>query len=389
MNTENEEMVSTQNENTVAKAVNEEEVVVVGKGLLGKLLEVRKRVPYLQKKSLGHQYNYVGSSDVLGALRAELDNQGLMLFPHVIDKELHMTTAEITQKNNTKLRTTIFTELKMEFEWVDVESGESKSVPFYAQGLDYDGEKGIGKALTYAEKYFLLKQFNIPTDQLDPDAFQQQSGLLTPNFITNEQVNELSGIVLDIVQTRYRLGEQVTGDTIVQNLGVSTLEKIEVKNFQSTKGILKSWLNETQAQLGMMKMNMNPLTQQPMMNQQQQMPMPLYEGQQEHNPYYQMSDEGQMSYPSYPENTAFQESVNTVPTSLKQFTGELVFVTPPAQHNGQLQCALNLIANDGTNLSVIVFGEHAVKQFESITTGTILSIAYSNGEGIPVFEQFV
>ena len=58
----------------------------------------------------------------------------------------------------------------MEMEWVDTESGETLSVPWYAQGVDLAGEKGVGKALTYAEKYFLLKFFHVPTKKDDPDS---------------------------------------------------------------------------------------------------------------------------------------------------------------------------------------------------------------------------
>jgi hypothetical protein len=60
-------------------------------------------------------------------------------------------------------------------EWVDTESGESYTIPWYGQGVDLAGEKGVGKALTYAEKYFILKQFNIPTDKDDPDSFQDKN----------------------------------------------------------------------------------------------------------------------------------------------------------------------------------------------------------------------
>jgi len=64
------------------------------------------------------------------------------------------------------------TELTVEFVWVNADNPEETIVcPWYGQGLD-TGEKGVGKALTYAEKYFLLKFFNIPTDEDDPDGAQ-------------------------------------------------------------------------------------------------------------------------------------------------------------------------------------------------------------------------
>lgn len=129
-----------------------------------KLIEVRKVVPYLKKESQGHQYNFTGSSQVLGAVRLKMDELGLLLIPRIISHTLHEKTALNTKEH--------LTELVMEFTWVNADNPEEKvSIPWYGQGLD-TGEKGVGKALTYAEKYFLLKQFNIATDKDDPDAFQ-------------------------------------------------------------------------------------------------------------------------------------------------------------------------------------------------------------------------
>lgn len=54
--------------------------------------------------------------------------------------------------------------------WHDCESGEELCVPWYGQGVDLAGEKGVGKALTYAEKYFLLKFFHVATKKDDPDS---------------------------------------------------------------------------------------------------------------------------------------------------------------------------------------------------------------------------
>lgn len=137
-----------------------------------KLIEVRKIVPYLQKESKGHQYNYVGSSQVLASVRQKMDELNLLLIPRVVGHQV-----ATTEKTNSKGSTTseYFTELDMEYTWVNAEDpNETITVPWYGQGIDTAGEKGVGKAMTYAEKYFLLKQFNIATDQDDPDSFQDR-----------------------------------------------------------------------------------------------------------------------------------------------------------------------------------------------------------------------
>lgn len=132
-----------------------------------KLIEVRKAVPYLQKEAKGHQYNYVSSSQVLSAVRRRMDEVGLMLIPTI-------TNTKVTAENDGK-RTTYFTELWIDFTWVNAEKpDETVKSSWYGQGIDIAGEKGVGKALTYAEKYYLLKTFNIATDTDDPDSFQDK-----------------------------------------------------------------------------------------------------------------------------------------------------------------------------------------------------------------------
>jgi hypothetical protein len=83
-------------------------------------------------------------------------------------------------------------------------------MPFYAQGVDIAGEKGVGKALTYGEKYFLLKTFNIATDKDDPDAFQEKAeSYRKPEPISSKEVGELKTKVLEFAQLRERTEQDV------------------------------------------------------------------------------------------------------------------------------------------------------------------------------------
>jgi hypothetical protein len=136
--------------------------------LSAKLLEVRKSVDYLQKEAEGKQFKYTSSSQVLVAVRNKMNELNLLLITRVVAKR-------VLNYENQKGVMVYFTELDLEMIWEDVDSGEQLIIPWYGQGVDLAGEKGVGKALTYAEKYFILKQFNIPTDKDDPDAFQEKN----------------------------------------------------------------------------------------------------------------------------------------------------------------------------------------------------------------------
>lgn len=136
--------------------------------LIEKLHEIYKNVGYIQKGQEGKQYKYVGSSDVLATVRSYMADLGVQLQPRI----LSASVKDFTTKSGT---VQLLTELNMTMTWVNVEDQNDKiELPWYAQGMDLAGEKGVGKALTYGEKYFLLKYFNIATDSDDPDAYQEK-----------------------------------------------------------------------------------------------------------------------------------------------------------------------------------------------------------------------
>jgi hypothetical protein len=173
-----------------------------------RLAIVRAAVPYLQKSQKGQQYQYVGSSDVLGALHSKINEVGVQLVPSIIS---HKVTEQIevgsqynkyTKQNDEKKRVTYFTELDMVMKWVNNDDpSDFIECPWYAQGVDIAGEKGVGKALTYAEKYFLLKYFNIATDKDDPDRFQEKMDKRNPETPTESSDKQSKSSGLSKAQT--------------------------------------------------------------------------------------------------------------------------------------------------------------------------------------------
>lgn len=155
--------------------------------LFEKLVEIRRNVPYLQKAEEGQQYKYVSNSQVVSAIRDLLDKHKVFLKTEILNqsiKEFH------SAKGTIQFMTTV----QMQFTWVNAENPEEQIVTHWeGQGVD-TGEKGIGKAATYAEKYFILKTFNIPTDKDDPDAYQNKvEQARRPERVTDEQLALLRG----------------------------------------------------------------------------------------------------------------------------------------------------------------------------------------------------
>ena len=130
-----------------------------------KLIEIQKSVDAFVKDgtNLSDKYDFVSGNAVLDTIRPKMNELGLLLVPSTKNGRVH---EGITKSGTTRF----LTEIDKEFIWIDCETGENYAVPFYAQRVDLAGEKGVGKAETYAEKYFLLKFYHVPTKKDDPDS---------------------------------------------------------------------------------------------------------------------------------------------------------------------------------------------------------------------------
>lgn len=132
--------------------------------LYEKLLAVQKNVDAIIKdgKNQSDKYDFASNENVLDRFRPLLNEHNLLLIPRMESALLH--------EGQTRSGTARYlTEITFTMVWHDVDSGEELDVPWYGQGVDLAGEKGVGKATTYAEKYFLLKFFHVPTRKDDPD----------------------------------------------------------------------------------------------------------------------------------------------------------------------------------------------------------------------------
>lgn len=148
-----------------------------------KLLEIKKKVPYIKKdreKGNGLLYSYATPEIVLGSINPLLNEAGIFLKTEVINcsttrifakkKAIDVYINKQAESVVIDVHETLF-DLDLRFTWIDTEDGERDECLFSASGVNGD-EKGLGSALTYAERYFILKTFNIPTGNDDPDAFQ-------------------------------------------------------------------------------------------------------------------------------------------------------------------------------------------------------------------------
>jgi len=129
-----------------------------------KLLKIQKEVKALKKDKKSFSYEYVTGNKLLSFIRPLMDREGLLLKQEVTS----IDNVRIDYETKKGSKEEMHTKVMMIFTWVDSETGEKDINLFGANGQN-DWEKGFGSALTYAERYFLLKYFHIATDEDDVD----------------------------------------------------------------------------------------------------------------------------------------------------------------------------------------------------------------------------
>ena len=121
--------------------------------LVQKLCSVMAAVERVAKNGRNefHKYDYAREADIVEAIRGELAKRNLFIFPSV---RTHTRTGEIT-------------DIMVRWKFCDGDSGEIEECDIPGSGHDRS-DKGVYKALTGSEKYFLMKAFLIPTGD-DPE----------------------------------------------------------------------------------------------------------------------------------------------------------------------------------------------------------------------------
>ena len=140
-----------------------------------KLHKIQAHILGLRKDKDGNNYRYVTGDKLLGYVKPLMNELGLILKQEIIsidnERQNYHTSFSYDKETKTwngKPKSEILSKVMMRFTWVDVETGEKDENLFGANGQN-DWDKGVGSALTYGERYFLLKFFHIATDEDDID----------------------------------------------------------------------------------------------------------------------------------------------------------------------------------------------------------------------------
>ena len=128
------------------------------------ILRVKADVPAVPKSQRNEQqnFNYRGIDAVVNAVSPAMTRHGLILTPNVLSVDI---TPAGTTRNGALQRHIL---VKVEFT-LSLPGGHSIVGTVYGEAID-SSDKGVSKAITVAERTFLIIVFTLPTDEPDPDS---------------------------------------------------------------------------------------------------------------------------------------------------------------------------------------------------------------------------
>ncbi|MWF62694.1 single-stranded DNA-binding protein [Staphylococcus haemolyticus] len=217
--------------------------------LFQKIADVKANIDGFTKDAKSYNYSYVSGSQVLHRIRNKMIENNLLLVPKTSEENYkQVEVTRFNKKAGREITTSEFiVEMKLTYVWINADKPEEQfEVTFYAVGQQDDVSKAHGTALTYAERYFLMKFFNIPTDEDDADAKQKQEKY---NKVSSKTVGVLKQEVFDFVDLMKSLGKDVTQQQAEQTFGIqdytSMSEQQAVTTINNIQAMAKKYKENT------------------------------------------------------------------------------------------------------------------------------------------------
>ncbi len=215
--------------------------------LFQKIADVKANIDGFTKDAKSYNYSYVSGSQVLHRIRNKMIENNLLLIPKTTEenyKQIQVT--RFNQKAKREITVTEFVvEMKLTYVWINADKPEEQlEIPFYAVGQQDDVSKAHGTGLTYAERYFLMKFFNIPTDEDDADAKEKQEKYANSS-------NQLKDILRDeankFIQIAENSGFSEKYKDEISKLKMMDVNILDKQQIIKTRNLIRRWIGEIES----------------------------------------------------------------------------------------------------------------------------------------------
>ena len=194
-----------------------------------KISEVMKNIEYLTKDDKVEfgttKYKAISEEKVTTGVRGQLVKQGIVIIP--IDQQSEINELIRTDKSVNMLSTV---HVKYRIQYID-DVNDFIEVESNGTGVDTQ-DKGVGKAMTYAYKYMLLRTFSIPTGE-DPDKISSaETDKKMENEVNNTVINETKLKALNDSIEKHKIADEKV-EAILAKYSYSNTSEIKMKDYMN------------------------------------------------------------------------------------------------------------------------------------------------------------
>lgn len=213
--------------------------------LYEKLSLIENEIGVIEKNlsvSLGRgSYKAVSERDVLDAIKPIEQKYRVYSYPY--DTEI-IKDETLEKSNNYGTSTSQFLRLKRVYRFVDIDDpDEHIDVISYGDGID-TGDKAPGKAMTYADKYALMKAYKLSTCD-DPDKDESPQEGYRRTYQQPQQARPQHAPKQPITETQKQtINTLYSKDELANILNKNHIPSLEALNIEQATYIINHKLNE-------------------------------------------------------------------------------------------------------------------------------------------------
>lgn len=192
-------------------ANEKKELAVEEMSIYQKLAGIRKMVEVIRKNKAGYNYKYVSEDEILAKVTAGMDKYHVLLYPGIVPQTMQVTPYSYTKVKGVKGGGTVEEKVNeilvnsdMTFTWVNLDNAtDTLEVPWTLVGQQSDASQAVGSGLSYLNRYFLLKFFQVATPDDDPDNWRskkQEAAQQEEQKLVDGMIDEIGAVVSDYLK---------------------------------------------------------------------------------------------------------------------------------------------------------------------------------------------
>ncbi|MEN1895146.1 ERF family protein [Staphylococcus nepalensis] len=208
--------------------------------LYQKIADVKANIDGFTKDTKGYNYSYVSGSQILHRIRSKMVEHNLLLVPSTSNEQ--WTTHSYKNKKGYEV-VDFVVEMDLNYKWINADKPEEQlDISYHAFGQQSDISQAHGTALTYAERYFLMKFFNIPTDEDDADAKEKQDKY---SKVDPKNIETLEKEIAKFSELMESVGTNVTTDQVKKELNIVNVNQLSNSEIAEKLATLDNWSKQT------------------------------------------------------------------------------------------------------------------------------------------------